>query len=234
MQGRCFRRAYVSLPHCVRVAKEEGDVAPLLDALKAEMERRFKALEEQHVRHVDKLASPLPHLLLVVDELATVTLGLEGKENIVRLERLAQLGRSAGIHLILATQRPTARSLSRLPVRCGTNKSRRKKRPRQRLWRPGSCPQARRRVSREAWRRPSGQATFTLSCNKGRLSSVGLARRCLVSCSRLLPGLQACFNGCGRWRRGCFRARGGAGGRGESSRANVRVYPHAVTGKVHK
>jgi len=29
---------------------------------------------------------------------------------------------------------------------------------------------------------------------------------------RLLPGLRACFNGCGRWRRGCFRARGEAGG----------------------
>jgi hypothetical protein len=98
---------YAALPHCVRVAKEEGDVALLLDALKAEMERRFQALEEQHARHVDKLQNPPPHLLLVVDELATVTLGLEGKGNIVRLERLAQLGRSAGIHLILATQRPS-------------------------------------------------------------------------------------------------------------------------------
>ena len=49
---------YLSLPHCVRVAKEEGDVAPLLDALKAEMERRFQALEEQHARHVDKLQDP--------------------------------------------------------------------------------------------------------------------------------------------------------------------------------
>jgi hypothetical protein len=98
---------YSSLPHCVRVAKEEGDVAPLLDALKAEMERRFQALEEEHARHVDKLQNPPPHLLLVVDELAAVALGVEGKENIMRLERLAQLGRSAGIHLILATQRPS-------------------------------------------------------------------------------------------------------------------------------
>jgi len=99
---------YVSLAHCVQVAKEEGDVAPLLDALRAEMERRFQALEEGHVRHVDRLPrfAP-PHLLLVVDELAAVALGREGKENIVRLERLAQLGRSAGIHLILATQRPS-------------------------------------------------------------------------------------------------------------------------------
>jgi hypothetical protein len=98
---------YVSLPHCARVAKEEGDVAPLLDALRAEMERRYKVLEQEHMRHVDKLPAPPPHLLLVVDELAAVTLGVEGKDNMTRLERLAQLGRSAGIHLILATQRPS-------------------------------------------------------------------------------------------------------------------------------
>jgi len=88
---------YVMLPHAVRVAKEEKDVAPLLDALTGEMQAHFHALEKEHARHADKLQNPPPHLVLVV----------EGKENITRLERLAQLGRSAGIHLILATQRPS-------------------------------------------------------------------------------------------------------------------------------
>ena len=73
------------LPHAVRVAKEEKDVAPLLDALMGEMQSHFHALEKVHARHVDKLQNPLLHLVLVVNELATVTLGLEGKENIVRL-----------------------------------------------------------------------------------------------------------------------------------------------------
>jgi hypothetical protein len=100
---------------------------------------------------------------------------------------------------------------STLPVCCGTNKNRRKKPRRRHLRRPGSCRPAQRRVSREASKRPSGQVTLTLSCSRERLSSVGLASRCSVFCLRLSLGLQACFNGHGRWRPGCFRARGEAG-----------------------
>lgn len=83
-----------------RLATGPEDVAALLTALFQETRRR---LTEMQARGVNTWSGQ--RLVLVVDELAEVTLASKGDTQI--LLRLAQLGRAAGVHLLLATQRPS-------------------------------------------------------------------------------------------------------------------------------
>ncbi|MCR5563512.1 MAG: DNA translocase FtsK, partial [Desulfovibrio sp.] len=115
---------YADEPHLVHpVVTEMEDAKNALDWAVHEMEDRFKTLQRLGVRNIDgynqKLASyhgrlpneiaelePLPYLVIVIDELADLmmTVRHEAEDRIVRL---AQLARAAGIHMILATQRPS-------------------------------------------------------------------------------------------------------------------------------
>ena len=99
------------IPHLVApVIVEVDEVNAALRALMREMMRRYELMEENGTRNIDgynaKASERLPYLLLVVDELADLMMsgGFEVEQNLVRL---AQLGRATGIHLLLATQRPS-------------------------------------------------------------------------------------------------------------------------------
>ena len=116
--------AYGDLPHLVHPVVTDMDLAKAaLDWAIQEMERRYEAMASLSVRNIESYnrkleelrkkdpqeaegREQLPYLVIIIDEMADLmlTAGKEAESNIVRL---AQLARAAGIHIILATQRPS-------------------------------------------------------------------------------------------------------------------------------
>jgi S-DNA-T family DNA segregation ATPase FtsK/SpoIIIE len=96
----------------------ETDIERILGVLKwtvAEMDRRYKLLEESRSRHIDthnrkmhrrKNGEVLPRIVLMIDELADLMMTAP-EQTEPALVRLAQLARATGIHLVVATQRPS-------------------------------------------------------------------------------------------------------------------------------
>ena len=106
---------YNGIPHLLMpVVTEPRKAAGALGASVAEMERRYKLFAENNVREIkayNKLAAQtgmehLPYIAIVIDELADLMV-VAGKEVEDYICRIAQKARAAGIHLIVATQRPS-------------------------------------------------------------------------------------------------------------------------------
>lgn len=115
---------YADLPHLVHpVVTEMNQAKTALDWAVHEMDRRYEAMARLGVRNISgynqKLGSyggqlpqeladlePLPYLVIIIDELADLML-TAAREVETSIVRLAQLARAAGIHMILATQRPS-------------------------------------------------------------------------------------------------------------------------------
>lgn len=104
------------LPHLY--GNVETDLERILGVLQwvvAEMDRRYKLLEETGSRNIDtynrkmrrrKKGEPLPRILVIIDELADLMM-MAPEQTESSLVRLAQMARATGIHLVVATQRPS-------------------------------------------------------------------------------------------------------------------------------
>ena len=103
---------YNGIPHLLTPVIT--DTEKTVNALKwtiSEMERRFEVLSQSGNRNIDSYNSKhpnnrLPHIVFIIDELADL-MATAGNEIEAGIIRLAQMARAVGIHLIVATQRPS-------------------------------------------------------------------------------------------------------------------------------
>lgn len=109
---------YNGIPHLlIPVVTDPKKAAGSLQWAVTEMMRRYKALSDAGVRDLDSYnsivesqqtdAQKLPQVVVIIDELADLML-VAAKEVEESICRIAQMGRAAGIHLVIATQRPSA------------------------------------------------------------------------------------------------------------------------------
>lgn len=109
---------YEGIPHLLHpVVVEPKLAARALQWAVREMERRYKLLEETRVKNFDSYNETaddkLPYVVVIVDELADLMM-VASKDVETSIARLAQMARAAGMHLILATQRPSVDVLTGL------------------------------------------------------------------------------------------------------------------------
>jgi S-DNA-T family DNA segregation ATPase FtsK/SpoIIIE len=97
---------YKGLPHlAIEPVYSLPDIEYALGWAAAEMHSRFATMERNGWRDVEE-HGPWPRVLVVIDELANLMLG--GKQFERPIIEIASMGRAAGVHLLLATQRPDA------------------------------------------------------------------------------------------------------------------------------
>jgi len=106
---------YNDIPHLITpVITEPVKAIAALANMVGEMERRYKLMAESRTKNIENYnekakegnSEPFPFIVIVIDELADLMMN-GGKEVELSIARLAQKSRACGIHLIVATQRPS-------------------------------------------------------------------------------------------------------------------------------
>ncbi|WP_185877667.1 DNA translocase FtsK 4TM domain-containing protein [Blattabacterium cuenoti] len=111
---------FATIPNCVEngIITNLQEVHNILNSLCKEMDKRYSILEKYQVRNIKEYNEKkckyskklhLPYIILIIDEFADLCLSSNYKKKSIEkyIIRLAQLARAVGIHLIIATQRPS-------------------------------------------------------------------------------------------------------------------------------
>jgi len=113
---------YAGIPHLlVPAICNNGKAVNVLKWLIEEMERRFDVFSKSKAKDINTynelvfngMAEPIPYIVLVIDELADL-MAAKGREVEALIVRLAQMSRAVGIHLVVATQRPSVEVITGL------------------------------------------------------------------------------------------------------------------------
>lgn len=106
---------YADIPHLIApIITQPKKAITALNSAVSEMERRLDLMSDVHVRDIDSYNAKMrsegkahfPYFVIIIDELADLMM-TGGKEVEYALTRVAQMGRASGIHIIVATQRPS-------------------------------------------------------------------------------------------------------------------------------
>lgn len=106
---------YADIPHLLTpIITDPKKAIGALQSVAKEMERRYSLMSEYKVKTIDSYneqapnngVEAFPYLIVVIDELADLMM-TGGKEAEFPISRIAQMGRASGLHLIVATQRPS-------------------------------------------------------------------------------------------------------------------------------
>jgi len=106
---------YNDIPHLLTpVITKPAEAINALSNMVAEMERRYTLMSQTKTKNIENYNEkskredyePFPYIVIIIDELADLMM-TSGKEVELSIARLAQMARASGIHLIVATQRPS-------------------------------------------------------------------------------------------------------------------------------
>lgn len=102
---------YADLPHCARYASDHPEIVRSLQWAVEETDRRFTYMQRAGMKEYDG-----PDLYIVIDELADLMVSIK-KETLPLLQRLAQIGRAAKVHVIACSQNIMAQTIPTV-LRC--------------------------------------------------------------------------------------------------------------------
>lgn len=112
---------FALLPNSINpIITNIDEVRDILNSLCKEMDNRYSLLERAMVRNIQEYNGKyekkhhLPYIILIIDEFADLSLSFKKKQIEIYITRLAQLARAVGIHLIIATQRPSVNVITGL------------------------------------------------------------------------------------------------------------------------
>jgi len=111
---------YNDIPHLLTpVIVDVDKVVNALGWAVAEMEKRYRTFQEVGVKNIagyneNKGFQSMPYIIIIIDEIADIMMSKNAGEVESRIVRLAQMARATGIHLVLATQRPSVNVLTGL------------------------------------------------------------------------------------------------------------------------